>query len=83
MLIKEFKIIQALAAEILRRPHGYKWSLQGFGMLRLYLSDNIRLHVWTTEHRVENVSDIHDHPWDFISTVLFGQLKTNAIIHHL
>jgi hypothetical protein len=48
------------------------WSLQGFGMFRLYLAPNLRLHVWDPEHRVEDVTDIHDHPWSFDSTIIAG-----------
>ena len=55
------------------------WSLQGFGMLRMYLDDRktYRLHVWHDGHCVENVSDIHTHPWDLQSRVVAG-LLTNV-----
>ncbi len=51
------------------------WTLQGFGMLRLYLSPDVRLHVWSPDHRVPGGSSAHDHPWDFTSTVLAGRLR--------
>lgn len=50
------------------------WSVQGLGMLRIYLTPEIRLHVWDQSLRVPNVSDIHDHPWDFRSYVVSGEL---------
>lgn len=57
---------------ILSKPHKFEWSLQGLGMLRLYLTDQIRLHVWSTRHAVESVSELHTHPWDFTSTIIAG-----------
>jgi hypothetical protein len=68
------KIERALVHTILKNPFGFKWSLQGFGMLRLYLSRNVRLHVWSAAHQVEDVSVIHDHPWNFESHVLSGSI---------
>jgi hypothetical protein len=48
-----------------------EWTLQGFGMLRLYLSKEWRLHVWSPDtHAIKDVSTIHTHPWDFTSYVL-------------
>jgi len=55
-------------------PAGKTWSLQGMGMFRLYLSREVRLHVWDTRFIVERVSTIHTHPWDFYSHVLSGVL---------
>lgn len=66
----------ALVKTILKSPSSYEWSLQGFGMLRLYLSESLRLHVWDgryTQNGVEN-SMIHDHPWGFDSLVLSGHM---------
>lgn len=69
--------IRSLIKTILISPLQHEWSLQGFGMLRLYLGDSQedRLHVWSPQHRIENVSDIHDHPWDFESLVVSGMLQ--------
>lgn len=61
--------------ELLRWPERYEWSLQGFGMLRTYLSPDVRLHVWDPEYRVEDVSDIHDHPWHFESLIVSGSIE--------
>lgn len=52
----------------------YEWSLQGFGMLRLYLGKNTRLHVWDSRYKSDNPSLIHTHPWDFTSFVIAGQI---------
>ena len=43
---------------LLSKPLGFDWSIQGFGMIRLYLSPNLRLHIWNSRGRVKNVSDI-------------------------
>lgn len=55
-------------------PEAFDWSLQGFGMLRLYLSRAIRLHVWAPAFAVKDVTTIHTHPWHFRSTVLLGAM---------
>jgi hypothetical protein len=64
------KIERALARTILEHATDFQWSIQGFGMLRLYLAPDVRLHVWSESHQVPNVSLIHDHPWHFTSHVL-------------
>lgn len=52
------------------------WSIQGFGMLRKYLAGGkFRLHVWDSRYRVPNVTLLHDHPWDFDSLVIAGQVE--------
>lgn len=60
---------------VLAHPERYDWSLQGFGMLRTYVSRELRLHIWDDRFRVKNVSDIHDHPWHFESLVLSGEIR--------
>lgn len=52
------------------------WTVQGFGMVRTYLDDakEWRLNIWDDALRVPNVSEIHDHPWDFKSWVLCGEI---------
>lgn len=64
-----------LVKKILESPFEHKWSLQGLGMLRLYLNKETRLHIWDSRFKVPNVSTIHDHPWDFDSLVVAGRLK--------
>lgn len=53
----------------------HAWTLQGFGMLRAYVSKYLRLHVWSSDHRVKDVSSLHDHPWDFESLVVSGTIE--------
>lgn len=63
--------------EILLHPEeGREWTIQGLGMLRLYLDDEhvYRLHLWDPRLAFEQVSTIHDHPWDFESVIISGQM---------
>lgn len=57
-----------------------QWSLQGMGMFRLYLSEQVRLHVWDTRFTVPNVSTIHTHPWDFESLVICGKIENKIYV---
>jgi len=59
---------------ILENARRFEWSLQGLGMLRLYLNPETRLHVWSGKHRVPGVTAIHDHPWGFTSTIISGSI---------
>lgn len=59
---------------ILKHAEHYDWSLQGFGMFRLYLSREVRLHVWDSKFAYANVTRIHNHPWDFSSRVVRGEM---------
>jgi hypothetical protein len=68
------KALQLLAREVLRRADAFEWSVQGFGLLRLYLGEEGRLHVWAPGLRYANVSVIHDHSWDLKSTIIAGHL---------
>lgn len=63
--------------DLLRHPWGHPWTIQGFGMLRLYLDAGQvgRLHIWDTKQMaVEDVSTVHDHPWDLDSRIISGML---------
>jgi hypothetical protein len=64
---------------ILERASAHPWSLQGMGMFRLYLSKEVRLHVWDMRFTVEKVSTLHTHPWAFTSYVLSG-LMTDRLL---
>jgi hypothetical protein len=68
-------IHKLFAKAILEKANSYKWSVQGLGMLRLYLSDEVRLHVWDNRFKIPGVSPLHDHPWDFESLVVAGAVR--------
>jgi hypothetical protein len=54
--------------------HG--WEVQGLGMLRLRITKEVRLHVWHNGLVYSNSpSVIHNHPWDFESTIVVGSLR--------
>lgn len=65
---------KTLVKHILENPQPYEWQVQGFGMLRIYLPDDTRLHIWDDSLKVPGVSLIHDHPWDFLSLIVVGEL---------
>jgi hypothetical protein len=82
---------QSLAAELVSMLYSsvkhalvnaekFAWSLQGFGMLRLYLTPETRLHVWHSAFSVPNYSPIHDHPWDFTSLILAGEIRQHRYL---
>lgn len=74
-----FTALRDATRKMLDNPFAYEWSIQGFGMLRCYLSNATRLHIWSKAH--QKTSNIHDHPWDFTSIVLSGQIvDTNYIV---
>src|SRR5439155_399501 len=67
------KVTKALVKQILERPLVHSWSQQGLGMLRVYLSREIRMHVWADEAVYRPKPDtLHTHPWDFTSYVVAG-----------
>lgn len=72
-----FIMLKAAVETLLRHPHGYKWTVQGFGMMRCYFGTDrrFRLNVWTRKLSVPNVSIVHDHPWHFKSLVIAGQIE--------
>ena len=73
----DLSALRAFVAMILSPEYRFdhRWTVQGFGMMRLQLPGNFRLHLWDSSLRVENVSDIHDHlQWGLMSTVICGGL---------
>lgn len=75
---------EARVRDILAHPFDREWSIQGFGMLRTYLDDEHagRLHIWDVSEAVEDVSTIHDHPWDFTSRIVRGRIRNQRYALH-
>lgn len=74
---------RALARVILENAGGFRWTLQGLGMLRLHLADNTRLHVWDARFAFPGASPIHDHlQWGLHSTVLSGRLTNTRFVEN-
>lgn len=67
---------KALLRALLEAPESREWSIQGLGMLRTYIDaeKTLRLHVWSREHAVPGVSQMHTHPWHMKSYVLAGMI---------
>lgn len=74
-MIHTHKVTKELVKAVLSSPSGLKWSVQGLGMLRTYLSPEVRLHVWDSTPRVYNVSALHTHPWHLDSYIVCGELR--------
>lgn len=76
MMTPEFGALRASVMSILEHAHDFEWTSQGFGFIRAYYGDNKkwRLNVWHSSLRVPNVSTIHDHPWDFTSFIIGGEI---------
>lgn len=73
---REFILTQNMVTHILMNAEKFEWDLQGFGLLRLRINSDLRLHIWDDRYRVPNVSMIHDHlQWHLTSTVVFGELE--------
>lgn len=60
--------------------HPYYWSIQGMGMLRLYIRNLGRLHIWDSRLRYPGVSMVHNHSWDLKSTVVAGRIVNTKYI---
>jgi hypothetical protein len=72
-------LIGVLVRAVLEQPAGRPWVMQEVGLLGLRLDEGraYRLHVWDPEACVAD-PPIHDHPFDFASTVIAGEL-TNTL----
>jgi hypothetical protein len=66
---------QALVRTLLEHAADHPWRLQGIGLLALRLDDRreYRLHVWDPDGCIGD-PPVHDHPYDFTSTVVVGEL---------
>jgi hypothetical protein len=69
--------------EILTNPLGRSWTVQGLGMMRTYLSETQRLHIWHSALQIPNATRIHDHPWNFTSEILFGEIHQFRATYNL
>ena len=73
--------VTTLVRSILEHATDYPWRAQGIGVLGLWLDDQreYRLHVWDPDGAVDD-PPIHDHPWDFTSTVIVGELVNSRYV---
>jgi hypothetical protein len=72
---------QTLVRNILEHAADYPWRMQDIGLLGLRLDDqrNYRLHVWDPDGAVGDPV-VHDHPYDFTSTVIVGELVNTRYV---
>jgi hypothetical protein len=66
---------KALVLTLLQHAEDFPWRMQEIGLMSLRLDDRRqhRLHVWDPSDCVEE-PPIHDHPYDFTSTIVAGEL---------
>ena len=72
--------MRAMVHTILADAQMHRWTIQGFGMLRMYIPapnnpKRFRLNLWNSALAVPGVSIMHDHPWDFDSWVINGNFR--------
>jgi hypothetical protein len=72
---------QARVRTILEHAADHPWRMAGIGLLALRLDDRrqYRLHVWDPEG-LDGDPPIHDHPYDFTSTVIVGELTNTRYV---
>ena len=72
---------QAQVRDILERALDHPWRMQDIGVLGLWLDDRktSRLHVWTPDDAIGDPL-VHDHPFDFTSTVVVGELVNTRYV---
>lgn len=76
-------VTDARIRAIVRHPFDHDgWTVQGLGMIRLYLDpeQRERLHIWDPGSATPDVSTIHDHPWNFTSRIVVGRLENQRYV---
>jgi hypothetical protein len=73
--VVENNLDKVLVRNILEHPSGFNWKMQDIGLLALRLDEQreYRLHVWAPD-RFDGPPVIHDHPYDFVSRIIVGEL---------
>lgn len=73
--------LRAQIKEMLENHERYAWSLQGLGLLRLHIRDDLRLHIWNHEYAYPGASPIHDHlQWHLSSFVVAGHIENTRYV---
>jgi hypothetical protein len=67
-------VLRNFVALVLRNPQSFNWTVQGLGQMRLYLNDELRLHVWDPTRATPGSSTKHSHPWDFDGSIIVGKI---------
>jgi hypothetical protein len=74
------EITKLLIKKILEHATHYEWELKGLGMMRTYLSEDTKIHVWDSRFKVPDVSLTHEHPWTFESFIIVGRLVNRRLL---
>ena len=66
---------RALVLTMLQHAEDFPWRMQEIGLMGLRLDDRreYRLHIWDPSYYAGE-PPIHDHPYDFTSTIIAGEL---------
>ena len=64
-----------IVKQVMENPFNYEWEIQGFGMLRTYIDKDTRMQIWLNSFIIQDVTDIHTHPWDFTSYIYQGRIS--------
>jgi hypothetical protein len=72
---------RVLVHKILQHAEDFPWRMQDLGLMGLRLDDRreYRLHVWDPSYLV-NEPPVHDHPYDFTSTIMAGELINSRYV---
>ena len=72
---------QTLVRNILEHAADYPWRIQNIGVLAVWLDDqrSYRLNVWDPDGAIGD-PPVHDHPFDFTSTVIVGELVNTRYV---
>jgi hypothetical protein len=72
---------KALVFTMLRYAEEFPWRMQDIGLMALRLDDQrqYRLHLWDPSCIVGE-PPIHDHPYDFTSTIIAGELTNTRFV---
>lgn len=80
----EKELVQEMLEEALSKAlddNAKGWTLQGLGMLRLYIDDEVRLHVWNIDYADTNASTLHTHPWHMYSEIVAGKMQNRRFVY--
>jgi hypothetical protein len=72
----EQTVTKTLVKKILQAAEVFPWRMQSIGLMSLCLDDHRErvLHVWGPPSETIKEPPIHDHPFDFISTIIVGEI---------
>ncbi len=72
---------KALVFTILRHAEDFPWRMQDIGLMGLRMDEQRehRLHIWDPSYNVGD-SPIHDHPYDFTSNIIVGELTNTRYV---